>query len=216
VGDHRDGRVASGGSCCRRGRECGGDVRVIRDGLVVGLECGDDRIEHRLVPRVRLAAFDHPVERRMEGVAETRCVEFGGVAAGGPEAQEEGAVQGAGGSSDAHHQGHAGDLAEPGHVLRRSRLEFLGHRGGPPGEVEAVVGIADRPVEVREVVLLIGDGIPPSAEPVDQLCRRDPCTHRHIPHRSPAVSTGASQSRSMSSSALSSVRVQPAMSRLVM
>ena len=68
---------------------------------------------------------------------------------------------------------------------------------------------------VRYVAVLV-HGVAERGQPRDQTVDGDGFDHAQTPHRRPAVSTGASHRRMISSSALSTVTEAPAMSREVM
>ena len=89
------------------------------------------------------------------------------------------------------------------------------HRGHAAIHVDAVVGVADRRVEIGEELGVVTDhaGELPNPGVEQRRGRRVAIQH---PLRSAGVLTGWSHSRSNSSSARSSVTEQPAMSRLVM
>ncbi len=105
--------------------------------------------------------------------------------------------------------GHA-----PRRVAGRALVELAEHGLQAAVHVDAVVGVADRRVERRELVAALGDrpgeGAQPGVDPggVDRLA--------HAPHRRPGVTTGASQSAVSSSSRRSRLIEQPAMSSAVM
>ena len=105
---------------------------------------------------------------------------------------------------------HAHRLEHGADVLTLLALELLERLAHPAVHVGAVVAVADRRVEPDEVHPVLGDLGGEPADPVDRLLV---C---HAPHRSAGVSTGASQSRVSSSSSLSSVIEQPAISSDVM
>ncbi len=87
----------------------------------------------------------------------------------------------------------------------------------PRSMFDAVVGVADRGVELGQVVPVLGDECGEARVPT----RRGPPWSRgqplrQIPHLSAGVRTGASQSESSSSSTLSRVTDVPAISSEVM
>ena len=95
--------------------------------------------------------------------------------------------------------------------------QLRGHRLHPAVHVDAVVGVADGGVEVRQLVAAGRDLRGERAQPGGDARRVDDAGRgAHAPHRRPGVSTGASHSRSSSSSSRSSVIEQPAMSSAVM
>ena len=93
-------------------------------------------------------------------------------------------------------------------------VELGHHRLHAAVHVHAVVGVADRRVELRELVAALRDRRREGAQPGAHLARGDGVVH--APHRRPGVFTGASQSAVRSSSSRSSVIEQPAMSSEVM
>jgi len=101
-------------------------------------------------------------------------------------------------------------------VWRRVVIE-RGHGGlHAPIHVRAVVGIADRRVELGQVLAVVRDQLSEVAHPPLENRRGDALARRHIPHLSAGVLTGASQSDSSSSSTRSRVTDTPAMSSEVM
>ena len=93
-----------------------------------------------------------------------------------------------------------------------------GHGGlHAPVHVRPVVGVADRRVELGQVVAVLRDQVRRTCAPTPRgppWSRSRPCAQ--MPHLSADVFTGASQSESSSSSTLSSVTDAPAMSSEVM
>src|SRR5205085_9563318 len=98
---------------------------------------------------------------------------------------------------------------------RFGTLELLAYGGEAPVHVRAVVRVADRRVELREVVALLADGrgggFEPAANGLGVHAR--PILHDpQVPQRSAAVCTGASQSSVSSSSSVRRVIDAPAIS----
>ena len=118
------------------------------------------------------------------------------------------------------HERHADGLEQAADVVPLQALE-LGEDGLHPAiHVDAVVGVPDRGVELREVLLVLGHGRAELLDPADDLGvgnshAAQPPPH-YVPHLRPGVRTGASHKRVSSSSSLSSVIDVPAISSDVM
>ena len=166
--------------------------------------------------RMGTSASDHTLEARPQGGGERRGVELGAVARRGPHPQEERAVQRPARPADRAHQGHTRGLQQRGRRGVRGGVELGDHGGHPTPHVHAVVGVADRRVERRQVVRVVRHGVRERTQPAAQLGRAHRLGHPQTPHRKAAVLIGASHRRSSSSSTFSSETEQPAMSRLVM
>ena len=93
--------------------------------------------------------------------------------------------------------------------------EGVDHRAHPAMHVGAVVGVADGGVEGGQLVLVLGHGRGERPQPALQGVERRGIDRHHMPQRRPEVATGASQSRSSSSSSCVMLTEHPAMSRLV-
>ncbi len=81
-----------------------------------------------------------------------------------------------------------------------------------------MIGIADRGVQLGQLSLVLDHQLVKAAQPAGQLVEGDHgmLTRSYIPHRRPAVFTGASHNLINSSSARSRVTEQPAISSEVM
>ena len=124
---------------------------------------------------------------------------------------QEGAVQRTGGPPDGADQSH------PGLLQQSAGVGKVGPEGPDrlhaPIEVRTVVGVADLAVEIGQIGGVLADHVGEVREPGSGRLG----VERHQqPQRRPGVLTGASQRLSRSSSALSSVTEQPAISRDVM
>src|SRR4051812_16553682 len=75
-GDQGDGRLHALAGGLRRPPERAGDIRVVA-GLPEDLERRAERVEHRLVARLGLAALDHALDARVERRREPGQVEVG-------------------------------------------------------------------------------------------------------------------------------------------
>ena len=93
-------------------------------------------------------------------------------------------------------------------------VDLVCNGGKPTRNVQPVVGIADRGVELCEIILgslQVGCGVgEPAAHGLGVYHRE--CCHGYIPQRRAGVWTGASQKRRISSSTRVSVIEQPAIS----
>ena len=83
-------------------------------------------------------------------------------------------------------------------------------------DVRAVVGVADRGVELCQLLLVLAATSSANSRIQAATSSRLTVAFAHAPHRRPGVLTGASQSRFSSSSSLTSVIEQPAISSDVM
>ena len=180
-----------------------------------------------LSPASALPRATTPSRPARSALASARRVQRLDVARGGGHPQEEGPVQRAAGPADRAHQRHP-DLLEQRRrrwtggftssaattaVIPRSM--FTPWSASPIAEsswVSSSFSLGDDPGELADPGRQRRD--------VDRLLIATATVHRRahaqIPQRSAGVLTGASQSRSRSSSTLSSVTEQPAISRLVM
>ncbi len=103
----------------------------------------------------------------------------------------------------------------PGRRLVESvRVELADDGPHAAIHVGAVVGVSDGGIQLRQVVAVLSDRVRIGSQPGDHALEGDDL--RHAPHRSAGVLTGASHSAASSSSSLSSVIEQPAMSSEVM
>ena len=127
------------------------------------------------------------------------------------ELQEQRPVQRAGGAADGRDERHPDGLEQRADVVALLRVELLDHLAHPPVHVGAVVAVADRRVELGQLGPALGDAVREGVQPVADGGAGD--AH---PMRSAGVSHGASHSRVSSSSSLSSVIEQPAISSEVM
>ena len=181
---------------------------------------GAQRVDHRLVAALGRAELDDRGERRLERVDERLGLDLLGVAERlRPALRKAGAPERAAGAADRRDERRAGgdqELARRRAAVQVVELDLDG--GEPARHVRAVVGVADRRVELGEVVALLGDRRRAAAQPaVERLGGHGGLRHAaQAPQRSAAVLTGASQRPSSSSSSSSSVTEAPAISRLVM
>src|SRR5215207_5477073 len=187
-----------------------------------GLAGREEGVEHRLVAGLGLAAGLHARDRRVEAVPPRLGRELRRVAGRCAELQEEGPVEGPAGPADLRDQAHRDALHDAADVAGLVAVQLLDGRAHAAVHVDAVVGVADRLVEARQLVLLLADDGREGPDPGCDLGGRRPTGPRgarglrHAPQRSPAVLTGASQRRVSSSSSLRSVIEQPAISSEVM
>src|SRR3954451_3998427 len=174
------------------------------------LDRGQQPIDHRLVTRLRLPTRLHALDTRLDGCCPAVEVELTLARGGRAHLQEQGSVQRAGRAADAGDQRHADVLEVGTDVAALRAVELLDDLLHPAVQVRAVVAIADRGVEAHELHALLGHHVGEATDPIAYLLG---C---HAPHRSAGVRTGASHSRVISSSSLSSVIEQPAISSEVM
>ena len=135
------------------------EVSAVLDARAQRRDGGPERVDHRLVAGLGRAELDHAGERRVERVGERRPVERRRVADRAAGAAQGGAPQRPARAADRRDQRLAGDdqllAGRLGAVLRAQRLD---HRAEAARHVDAVVAVADRRVELREVGRLRLDG----------------------------------------------------------
>ena len=112
--------------------------------------------------------------------------------AGRAQPEEERAVQGPAGAADVAHQGHADGLEELVRCAEAGAVELLAHGTHAAVHVDAVIGIPDGGVEIRQVRTLFGDEVTEAADPrVEAFCpdplgppeeKADPQAGRHDQH----------------------------------
>ena len=187
------------------------EVGALRLGRAQRLERRQQRVDHRLVLGLGLAAHLHALDARVERRGPAGEVELAPAGARRPHLQEQRAVERAGGAADLRDERHPDRLQQRADVVALGRLELLHGRAHPAVHVRAVVAVADRRVELDQLGAVLGDRRREGADPGAHLGGRD--AH---PQRRAGVSTGASHSRVSSSSSLSSVIEQPAISSDVM
>src|SRR3954447_2242136 len=155
--EHRDRRVTPrlGGSAGATQRVT--DRQAVLQGLFEGVDGRGQRVVHRLVLRLCLAASDDTLEPGPQRRTHLLRRYGGKVAESGPHAEEERAVERTARPADRGHQGHP-DLGERRARTRGAELVQRGHGGlHPTVQVGAVVGVADRGVQLGEVVALLRD-----------------------------------------------------------
>ena len=122
------------------------------------------------------------------------------------QSQQQSAVQRASRAAHLPDQRHRRLLEVVASTAEVGRVE-IGHRLHPAHHVAAVVGVADLAVQVGQQLLVRDHGISEGSHP----CRHRPGRQLHQGHQViPGVETGASHSRSISSSARSRVIEAPA------
>ena len=120
---------------------------------------------------------------------------------------------GPGGAADGRDQRHPDRLEQRADVVALRRVELLDGLAHPAVHVGAVVAVADRRVELDELGPMLGDAVR-VRRAIQSRTAAAVMLIRHC--AAPACRTGASHSRVSSSSSLSSVIEQPAISSEVM
>ena len=84
-------------------------------------------------------------------------------------ADKEGAEQRAAGPTDVGQQRHAGIFKNETNVFIGNRRQLFHHLAKPTMHIQAVVGIADLPVQTGQKIALFGKDIAAAIEPVYDL-----------------------------------------------
>jgi hypothetical protein len=174
------------------------------------------RVEHRLVSELWLAARGQPVEAGPQRPGKVVGGQLGTRTGGGTEPQEERSVEGTAGTADAAHQREADQLEQLVGRRRMGAVEFLDHGAHPTVHVDPVVAVTDGRVEVGEVGSVLVDQRGERADPLLQPGDRHGAVgHGWVPQVIAGVRTGASHNLISSSSTLRRVIEQPAISNEV-
>ena len=177
-----------------------------------GLDGGHQRVHHRLVARLGLAALLDPGDAGLDRLRPPAEVELGLAGGRRSHAHEQRPVQRACGTAHLRDESHPDRLQQRADVVAVDLREFLGGGAHPAVHVGAVVAVPDRRVEPDEFHAMLGDRRRVVLDPGSHVGGGD----AHQPRCSAGVSTGASHTRVSSSSSLSSVIEQPAISSEVM
>ena len=138
-----------------------------------GLHCLNrrlDRVDHRLVVGLRLAALLESIQAIAEHLRQLRQIDRAAVCGAGGGAQEKGPVQRPGGPADPANQRH-GDRAEKGadvvgrHLLLQPLLQ-LSHAST---HVHPVIGIADGGIQFGQMALVLDNAFGVSQKPSAEL-----------------------------------------------
>src|SRR5256885_432924 len=154
------------------------------------------RVRHGLLAGRGLASLDYPLESRLQYVPQVLHCELLLTRGRLRHAKEERAVE------RTPRAAHGADQRHPGLLEDRCRVgailveRLLAHGFEATVHVAAVIRVTYRRVQSRELFRVLGEGGGQELEPGPG----SPGVQDHIPHRRPGVSTGASQSRIMSSS----------------
>ena len=217
TGQHRHRRVAACGGGIPGSFQPSGEGSVLRERALQGIDRRRQGVIHGLVAWPGLAAIDDAHEPGSKGSRDVGCRDgFGGGSQRAAHPHEQRPEQGPARPSDRGHQRHP-HLAQQGAGRRRRAFVERGHGGlHAPVHVRAVVGIADRRVELGQELTVLSDEVRKPAHPLLEDRRGHVLAHRQMPHLNAEVLTGASQRESSSSSTLSKVIDTPAMSSEVM
>ena len=152
---------------------------------------GRERVDHRLVAGLGGAEVDDRGQRRVERGGEPLAVEPLGVAEAASRRRGRPSPTAGRWPADGRHQGLAGEHEQPaGRACRALGGERLADRLEPAGHVDPVVAVADRGVELREVVGTAGHRGLGLVQPGDDGTVTHSGRHRaHAPQRSAAVWT---------------------------
>ena len=156
------------------------------------LDRGDERVDHRLVAGLRLAACLHALQGRAPRGGPAGQVDPFLPGQSAPHLQEQRAVERPRGAADARHERHGHGLEHGAGVGRVGRLELLHRLAHAAVHVHAVVAVADRRVETDELLSVLVHLAGEAAHPVHDGVAGD----RHCstqPQRKAGVFTGASQ-----------------------
>jgi hypothetical protein len=124
-----------------------------------------ESIDHCLVPGLRLAASLHALERLAPRLRPTRGVDLGLVAHGGPELEQQRAVERPRRAADLGHERHGRRLQDRAGALRLGGVELLQRGAHAAVHVGAVVAVADRGVEANELLAMLAHLIGEPAHP---------------------------------------------------
>jgi hypothetical protein len=146
-----------------------------------GVSCRDQGVDHRLVADLSLPAHLHAVDRPVEGGRPVLWLELALAHGRGAHLQEKRSIQWAAGAANAGHERHAGGLEQAADVVPLQALQLGEDRFHPTIHVDAVVGVPDRGIELREVLPVLGHGRAELLDPAHDLGIRN--SHPHSLHR---------------------------------
>jgi len=126
-------------------------------------------VDHRLVARLGATPGDDPGDTGAEGAGELGGVELGGRAGALGHLEEQRPVERSARTADRRHERHAAGLQHRPRVVGSTLLEPQSHGGGSPGHVRAVVGVADRGVELGQEFSVLDDLLVEPHHPRDQV-----------------------------------------------
>ncbi len=126
---------------------------TLQGGVLEGVDRWRQGVVHRLVAGLGLAAGDDAVETSTQSGREALRIEGGDLPRTRAETEEEGTEQRSAGAAHGAHQDHA-DLLEQrrGAGRRIATVQRREHRRHPPVHVRAMIGVADRGIELGQLL----------------------------------------------------------------